>query len=192
MDAGNHSLTVTAVPDENHNGVSRTVRITVNKADSLLAVNDVNMDYGSFIMVPVSFTGATGVTAKICDENLEVSGSEIIIPVMDVGKYSMTVTTIPDKNHNSVSKTAAVNINKANSKVTASDLTAAVGHKLTLNVMVTSFEIINEGAVVFLYGGVKIGQANVKGGFATIEYIPLKEGIYPILAVYNGSSIYKA
>lgn len=190
LDAGKHTLTVTSIPDANHKAVSKNATVTVNKVDSLIAVNDVDVDYGSSAMVDVNSEGATGIKAEIDGNRVDVNGNTISIPKLDIGLHMMTVTSIPDANHNAVTKTAKINVTKARSKITASNAKANVGEKTNLTVTVTSFDSVNDGVVSFFLDETEIGQAKVKKGLASLMYTPQKAEILSFSVVYSGTSIY--
>ena len=67
-------------------------------------------------------TGATGITAKIGESDVNVDGFVISIPLLDAGNYTLTVTTIPDDDHNSVTKEVNITVNKVNSTLTVGDM----------------------------------------------------------------------
>ena len=191
LNAGSYTLTVTSIPDENHYSVSKNVTVTINKVDSSVSLKDVNLAYGSSLDMTVDSRGATKLIAKIDGMDVNVNGNIISIPKLDVGNYTLTVTTVPDSNHKSVTRTANVHVDRVGSKVIVSDLNATAGQHVNFNVIVASFEIINDGTVSLFDGKTEIGHANVKNGISTFSYAPSKAGNYTLLAVYSGTSIYK-
>ena len=192
MDAGNYTLTVIAVPDENHNSVTRTSKITVNKVDSLIEVADINVTYGSPVDVIITSKGAIKCIAKIDDADISVIDNVITIPVLNIGKYTLTVMTVPDANHNPATRTANITVSKAKSRLLTSNYNVTAGQRVTLNVIVSSNELVNEGVITFFYGNTEIGKANVNNGIAAISYTPLKSGIHSLFVVYDGSSKYES
>jgi len=123
LNAGNYTLSVTTIADANHNNVTKTANITVNKVDSTLTVGNVVLDYGKTTNVTAITEGAEGITAKIDNDNAVVNGNTIVIPSLDVGNYTLTVTTIADANHNKVTKTSTITVNKLKTELTASAVT---------------------------------------------------------------------
>ena len=101
--------------------INRT--ITINKGNSVLNISDVTLDYGTSTNVTVTTKGAVGITAKINDENVTVVNN-FTIPIsgLNVGTYTLTVTTIADANHVAVTKTANITVNKADSTLTVGDI----------------------------------------------------------------------
>ena len=124
---GIHNLTVTTVPDENHSAVSKTVNVTVIKANSTLNVSDVDMDYGIVRNVTVDIQGATGVVAEIDGKEVNASGNVVVISDLSAGVHNLTVTTVPDENHTAVSQTVNVTVNKVNSTLNVSEVVMDYG-----------------------------------------------------------------
>ena len=118
LDAGTYTLTVTTITDDDHNSVTKEVNITVNKVNSTLTVGDMVFDYGSSGSTVVSITGADGVNASVVEQPkavVKVNGTNITVSGLDAGTYTLTVTTIADKNHNNITKNATITVNKVNS-----------------------------------------------------------------------------
>ena len=124
LDAGPYGLTVTTMPDANHNPANRTYAIYVNPVDSILNVNNITTEYSIITNLTAVTEGAIGITAKIGDKDLEVKGYTIIISGLDVGNYTLTVTAMPDENHFAVSKNVTITVNKIKTELTAVAVTA--------------------------------------------------------------------
>ena len=135
LDAGNYTLSVTTITDENHNSVTKTASISVNKIDSTLTVNDVVLDYGTSTNVTVKTEGATGITAKINDTEAVVENNTIAIPVLDAGIYTLTVTAIADSNHNSVTGNVTITVNKLKTELAANAISTI--YNINKNLIIT-------------------------------------------------------
>ena len=96
------------------------------KVDSTLAVNDMVFDYGSTGVTEVSFAGAAGVTASVIyqpDAVVVVNNNTIMVYGLDVGTYILSVTTITDdEEHDPVTKTARITVNKLETEISASEV----------------------------------------------------------------------
>ena len=136
LNAGDYTLTVTTVTDENHNTVTENATVTVRKINSTVDVNDTTFDYGGYAIIVAVTEGATGITAKIDDDDAEVIGNVIIVSGLDAGNHALTVTTFPDENHNATTKTATVTVNKINSTISVTDIIVYYGG--SINVTVTT------------------------------------------------------
>ena len=127
LNAGNYPLTVTTIADANHVAVTKTAKITVNKVDSALTVNNVVFNYGGAGSVAVAFTGATGITAEVIGQPkaiVIVKNNTITVSNLNAGTYNLTVTTIPDDDHNAVARKATITVIKAKTQITANEITA--------------------------------------------------------------------
>ena len=136
LNAGTHNLTVTTIPDDNHKAVTKTVTITVNKIDSSLTVGNVVLDYGNSTSVDVASEGATGITAKIDNNDVSVDGFRISISGLSVGNHTLSVTSVPDGNHKAVTKTVTITVNKVSSSLTVGDIVVDYGKSTIVNVTV--------------------------------------------------------
>jgi len=104
--------------------VNDTENVTVRKANSTLTVDNIVLDYGETTNVTAITEGATGITAKINDTNVTVVNN-FTIPIsgLAAGNYTLTVTTIPDGDHNPATKTVNITVNKAGTEITLSNET---------------------------------------------------------------------
>lgn len=191
LDVGTHTLTVTTIPDSNHNPVTKSSTITVIKNDYLSDIRDVTLRYGDSYNMTVNTNGPK-FTAKIDGKNVEVSGNKIIFPKLDVGTHTLTVTTVKDANHDSMTKTATILINKAKTKVITANLNGTEGKAMTLIAGTGSVDQVSEGVIIFYEGETKIGEANVDKGIARLSYTPSKAGVYSLLVVYAGTSRFES
>ena len=170
LDAGSYTLTVTTIADDNHNPVTKTAKITVNKINSTININDQTLDYGKSLNLTVNTTGTTGITAKINDKDAKVDGYTIEIPVLDAGSYTLTVTTIADDNHNPVTKTAKITVNKINSTINIDDQTLDYGNSLNITADTTGTKGITA----------KLDGKDAKVNGYTIEIPVLNAGSYTL------------
>ena len=125
LDAGNYTLNVTTIPDEDHNPVTAIFKITVNKVNSTLTIGDIVFDYANEGSIIVSFDGANGVIANVINQSrdiVSINGKNITVSGLDAGSYTLNVTTVPDENHISVTKTSTITVNKINSTLTIDDV----------------------------------------------------------------------
>ena len=139
LGAGNYTLTVTTIADGNHNPVTATSKITVNKVDSTLTVDNIEFEYGSEGSGDVSFTGAGAVIANVINQPkavVNVNGKKITVSGLAAATYALNVTTVPDENHTAVSQTAAITVNKVNSSLTVDDVELYYGESKNVTVTV--------------------------------------------------------
>ena len=110
---------VNASYDGLNNVTVSNAKITINKVDSTITLDNITLNYGESRNVTVTALGATGITAKIDNVNVTVKGYTIPISGLDVGTYTLTVTTIADANHNPVTRNATVTVNRAKTELAA-------------------------------------------------------------------------
>jgi len=96
--------------------------ISITRANSTVELSDIVLNYGEAKNVTVTAEGATSITAKIDDVNATVDGYTIMIPVLNAGTYTLTVTTIADADHNPVTRNATITVNKAKTQLTADEV----------------------------------------------------------------------
>ena len=102
-----------------HNSANATRLFHVDKIDSTVSVSNIEFNYGESATSTVNLTGATGVIATIdgYSDAVNVNGNVINVSSLPAGTYTLSVTTVPDSNHNSVTATATVRVNKVDSSV---------------------------------------------------------------------------
>ena len=119
LPAGKYSLDVETIVGPNYVSVLKTINLTINKANSSLDISDKEFTYATEAVINAVTVNSTGdVIATLTDESnteiaVTVSGDSITLPKLNVGKYTLTVTTNPDENHNNVAKSATITISKA-------------------------------------------------------------------------------
>lgn len=127
LSVGTYTLNVTTVADGNHKSVSKNVLITVKKADSTLVIgNDIVFDFNGAGSTNVSFANASGVVASVVgqpDAVINVVGNNITVSGLDAGSYILKVSTIADVNHNNVTKTVNITVNKVKTQIAAAAIT---------------------------------------------------------------------
>ena len=130
LDAGSYALTVMAIPDNTHKAISKTVNITVGKADSVLTIEKINFDE-SFIVV--SANGAIGVTARIDGVDVAVVDNyTIVIPSLEAGNHILSIATLPDANHNSVSRVINLEVSKRDSTLIIDNVNMDYGESINV------------------------------------------------------------
>ncbi|WP_405279161.1 right-handed parallel beta-helix repeat-containing protein, partial [Methanobrevibacter sp.] len=101
--------------------------ITINKADSTITLEDITLDYGESKNVTVKTEGATKITANINGTDVTVINNyTIAISGLAAGNYTLNVTTVPDGDHNSVSKEVKVIVNKVTAVIAVDSATVDI------------------------------------------------------------------
>ncbi|WP_458403262.1 hypothetical protein [Methanobrevibacter sp.] len=115
LPAGEYTLEVTTIVNDNHEEFTADdITLTIKKAESDLTLNDsYEFAYGENAVINVVTENSTAdVIVSLDGFTANVSGNEITLPTLNVGKYTLNVTTNPDENHNNATKTATITINK--------------------------------------------------------------------------------
>ena len=188
LDAGNYTLEVSVVPDENHNAVTGTVNVTVNKVDSVAEImNEVVFDYGGIGQCSVFTDGANNFTAVVdghSEAKITIENGIVNVSGLNAGKYTLKVTTNPDRNHKSVTRTVNVTVNKVDSKLTVPDITFTYGESATVSAVISNASGIANASVV----GHPEAKVTVNGTNITVS--GLNAGTYTLTATTVGDVNY--
>lgn len=165
MDVGTYTLTVTTKADNNHNPITKTANITVNKIDSTLSVNDIVFDYNGKGSTTISYAGANGVTAKVANQPnavVNVKDNTITVSNLNVGTYTLSVTTIADNNHNPVTKTATITVNKVSENTNTNTQTTTTNNDNTIKLTLKTVTVKKSAKKLVLKATLKInGKAKM-------------------------------
>ncbi|MBQ2653992.1 MAG: right-handed parallel beta-helix repeat-containing protein, partial [Methanobrevibacter sp.] len=121
--AGTANVTFYFEGSNRYNGCEKNITVTVRKVDSSVVIsNDVEFDYLASGTTTLTLVGADSVSISVVGHDEAVIGYDDVTGVvtvsgLDVGSYTLKVTTTPDGNHNSVDATAAVTVNKIDSSL---------------------------------------------------------------------------
>ena len=114
---GEYSVNLTTQVNENHTTNNYTSKITVKPATSSISAEDVNVNYGETVSIPVTSTNASEVYYEIMNAANEVVangtiGSEeaITISGLDAGDYTIKLTTLTDENHTNASGSSKLHV----------------------------------------------------------------------------------
>lgn len=188
LPAGEYTLYVrTVVDNDNYNWVDKSPKLTINKANSSLIVSDKEFTYATEAIINAVTVNSTGnVIATLYDENnnkiaVTVSGDNITLPLINTGKYTLTVTTNVDENHTNVTKTATVTIVKATPSISVDvfpENETFEGNEITLDVKLSGdatglvlvditdnnklFDELNNSAVKFTLNNFVAGDYAIK------------------------------
>ena len=154
LSVGGYTLRITSVPDSNHNAVTNTIVVTVNKADSDVKFSKaISYDYGGSGSTTLTLTGCSVTLGNIKVDNhpeavIRINGNVVSVSNLAVGSYTLRVTSTPDSNHNAVTRTVGVSVNKASAKVGFS------------NPIV--FDYLGDGSTTLILDGCTVSLSNLK------------------------------
>ena len=198
LPAGEYTLYAKTVVDTaNYEWVDATINLTINKANSSLEISDKEFTYADEAIINAVTENSTGdVIATLLDENnneieVTVSGDNITLPLLNAGKYTLTVTTNVTDNYNDVTESVIVSIVKATPDVV---IIADISENLTDrdNVTVTvKLPVDASGLVLLQVGDIKVYDELNSEGSAEFILGNLAENTYEITARYLGDDNYK-
>ena len=194
LDAGNYTLTVTTIPDEDHNPATATVNITVNKVNSTLSVENATFDYNDVGSIIVSVTGAETVNATVVGQSdavVKVNGTNITVSGLNAGTYTITVTTIPDANHNPVTENATITVNKLKTELAGAAVTATynVNKDLVITLKDSKGNALSGASVTVNLNGAKTYTTDMNGQ-VKVSTKGLAPKAYTVKVTFNGDVNY--
>ena len=153
LDAGNYTLKVTTVADDDHANVTKTVNITVNKVDcDINIMNPVIYVYGNVGQCSVFSAGVIDFTASIINHTeaiINIDSNGIVnVSGLNVGNYVLEVTANPDKNHNSITRQTNVTVSEAESQITIPNIVFTYGESGSVNATLVGATGITNASVL--------------------------------------------
>ena len=115
--AGEYTVNLTTVVNSNYTAANYTSKITVKPANSTVSAEDAVASFGDAVSIPVSSVNATEISYRIIDANDKAVANGTVKPdnpisVSDLaaGDYTVSLTTVADENHTSVSNSSKLHI----------------------------------------------------------------------------------
>ena len=191
LNVGNYTLNVTTNDiHNNHYSVTRSATLNITKAGSDVTVPvSSSVVYGSSVTVVVTgLANATSVTASLFNDTVKVKdlvvNDDVNVVVdasgVDVGTYTLKVTTVTDSNHASVTREGSVVVGQAGSDATVPN-SANVGYTESVDVVVSN-PVNASGIRAKLYLGDDevAGVVSVDGLKVTVNALSLNVGEYTL------------
>ena len=168
--------------------------ITVIKDPSAVSGEDVSVNVGEPIVVPVTSENATEVEYTIIDKDGKVVANGTIKPGEDIslpdglpaGNYTVNLTTVVDAQHTPATNTCSIEVKKILPPVNVDAPTITVGDDGVITVFVPEDAT---GTITIEVEG-KSYTAPVKDGKAVFHVPGLKVGTHGIKAYYSGDDKY--
>ncbi|HLO02175.1 MAG TPA: Ig-like domain repeat protein, partial [Symbiobacteriaceae bacterium] len=207
---GTYTITADFVGDANYNAApSATATLTVTKANTTLTANNVTIAYNTAGNLTAILKDASGAVINGASIQFKVGATVVGSATMTAGvatqpytatlppgTYTITVDFAGDANYNAApSATATLTVPKANSTLTANDVTIAynTAGNLTAILKDASGAVINGASIQFKVGATVVGSATMTAGVATLSYTPiLAPGTYTITADFAADSNYNS
>ena len=177
--------------------IAYTIELNIVKPSSTLTVRDIVFDYNSAGSTTVSYTNANGVTAAVVNQPnavVKVDGTKITVSGLDVGTYTLTVTTITDTYYNPVTVNAKITVNRATPKLTAIAKTFKTTDKTKAYTVIlkdNKGRAITNTQVFLKVNGITYKATTNAKGVAAFKIAKLtKQGRYAATITYNGNTGY--
>ena len=196
--AGEHVITAIFNSD-NYLSSNSTAKLLVDNATVEVLVNTGTVGYNSTFVANVkglySIINEGAITFYISGEYLGqvnvVNGSaNLTYAPLTANDYTVRAVFRNSDKFLDDESIENFKVNKANSEIMISDINATFGQEVTIlvNVISSNNLTINEGYVLFFDGSTQIGDANVYGGVATLNYTPSTTGEHPITAMFYSNN----
>ena len=177
LNFGDYILKVTTVPDANHNSVSNTTSVTVNKEDSSVVLTPVVFDYEGCGTSTATLANAVNMTAVVVDHDeavISITGNEITVSGLNAGTYTLKVTTIPEKYYSAVSNTTSITVNRLNSSVSVNPVEFdynSIGSTQAsfTNATGVTAEVVGQPKAIVNVEGNAISVSNLDAGTYTLK-----------------------
>ena len=194
LDVGTYTLTVTTIPDEDHNQSTSKFNIKVNKADSTLSLNSIVFDYNSTGSSEVSYTGATGFNASVANHPeaiINIVGNMITVSGLDAGTYTLKVTTMPDSNHNPATHIVNITVNAVLTQLDANAVTTTynINKNLVITLKDSKGNVLSGVSIVVNLNGAKTYTSD-KNGQIKVSTKGLAPKVYTAKVTFNGNEKY--
>jgi len=216
LNAGEYTITVTTVTDDDHEPASDTAKITVQKMGTVITVDKIVNYTGAVVEVIANVTDANGnpinggtATFTIHYDNpigiglLMANAKEYTTDVIDgkatfkditlgaPGKYQSTIEYSGNGNYDSASDKSEVEILALNTTVTSDDVSGSSGEKtdIVAEVVDQNDKPVQNGTAVLKVNG-KEYTAEVKDGKATFKDVELPSEDTEATIEYLGNDYY--
>ena len=131
---------MTTIPDKNHNPITKTANITVNKVDTEIGADDLELAFGDktkliYVLMPEYAEG----NITFSSSNPDVANVSTIgeVTAVSVGTANVTITSEGNKNYEKTNKTIKVKVDMANSTVNIGSSVLDYGNSLNVTVDAT-------------------------------------------------------
>ena len=205
---GDYTVNLTTMVNGNYTAANYTSKITVKPANSTVSAEDAVASFGDAISIPVSSVNATEISYRIIDANDKAVANGTVKPdnpisVFDLaaGDYTVSLTTVADENHTSVSNSSKLHIKHVVSIVIA-PVTGYAGETVSFTVQFKyeNGDPVSEGTagLTVKYDNKELLAASrypilsadesvpVSNGKATFNVKVDNPGTYPYAVTYSG------
>ena len=172
--------------------VINNATISITRANSTVNIPDIVLDYGDSKNITVTTEGATGITAMIDGNPVDVVNNYTIpISGLDIGNHTLTVTTMADGDHNPVTETVNITVNKLKTEITADSITATynINKDLVITLKDAKGNAMAGVQITVDLNGAKTYTTD-KNGQVKVSTNGLIPKAYTAKIAFNGNTIY--
>ena len=181
--AGSTSITVSHIPDDYYNPISKVINLTINKGTPTVDFPEIIYNYGDADFTPTVNSSSNGVrTFTISDTNIASTLDGTNLKIEGVGETTVFVSIAPSENYNGITAQTTLKINKGIPQIIFDDVTKSFGDQdFTLSAQ--SFD-----GAIFSYSIVDTSIASISNDNVSI----IKGGSSIITASLPESNLYLA
>ena len=198
LKAGDYTVAVKYVGDNNYNGATGSAEFSVSKITPDMDVTVDSAVFGEDLTVvavlPADATGEVVITVNGEDYTAAIENGVASVTVSDLkaGDYTIVVKYAGDNNYNAVDVTKGVNVAKADAALNVIINNVDYGNVFTVNAVLTG---VNNapltGDVIVTVNG-KDYTVNVVNGKGNVTGVKLAAGSYDFTAKFAGDNNYNA
>jgi len=168
----------------------KNATITINKSDSTITLDKTVVNYGDSLNVKTE--GAVAITAKINGVDVSVLDNHIIpLAGLNVGTYNLTITTVPDEDHYSVTMNVTISVNPIQTQLIGNAVTAIykANKYLVITLMDANGNPISGVSVTVDLNGAKTYSTD-RNGQVRVSIKALAPKKYSAKVTFNGNANY--
>ena len=183
---------VTALINLINNAGKNTIYMAY-RIDSTLTVEDMEFDYNTTGSSEISFTDALSIEATVVnqpDAVVNVNNNTITVSGLEPGTYILSVKTVTDDEHDSVTKEAKITVNKIKTQLSASAITTTynVNKNLVVTLKDANGNPLSGVDVIVNLNGAKTYKTD--NGQIKVSTIGLAPKVYTAEITFNGDDRY--
>ena len=136
LDSGDYSVVLRFNGSESHSPQSFSTHFKVFSVPSYVGFGNISVNYGDLIIINATSIGAVNITYQIIDSgNVSVrngsvnASSNITLSNLAGGEYTLILTTVPDKNHESATNTSKITVIKADAVIVSDGIVTTYNSK---------------------------------------------------------------
>ena len=179
--AGSTSITVSHIPDDYYNPISKVINLTINKGTPTIDFPEITKNYGDADFTPIVNSNSNGTkTFTISDTNIASTSDGTNLKTEGVGETTVSVSIAPSENYNGITAQTTLKINKGIPQIVFDDVTRSFGDQdFTLSAQsydgaVFSYSIVDTSIASISNDNVSI----IKGGSSIITVNLAESNLY--------------